>query len=223
MQVTRFKDSFSLKTAPHSPSPAGSPSSFSQITSLLCSACYLLTVHFLSSLMCFYLHFCCFRVAVIDSSRQPPALLCLSSAPRVSPPPALTQPLDPCSFALRLDGSGSPHPSSRTPPAPGSTSRQPQLSFAMALQAVRDLAAFLPQEEVPHFAHESQVHHQSSSTKQTPGRQMLSQDLLLLTQHPDCCTAPTSLCNQLLFGIRSSPAFNVMCFQFSHPPCPPAK
>lgn len=91
MQVTRFKDSFSLKRAPRSPSPSGSPSSFSQITSLLCSACYLLTVHFLSSLMCFCLHFCCFRVAVIDSSQQPPALSCLSSAPRVSPPPALTQ------------------------------------------------------------------------------------------------------------------------------------
>lgn len=129
---------------------------------------------------------------------------------------SLNYPLDPCSFALRLDGSGSPHPSSRTPPAPGSTSRQPRLSFAVALQAVRDLAAVLPQEEVPHFAHESQVHHQSSSTKQTPGRQMLSQDLLLLTQHPDCCTAPTSLCNQLLFGIRSSPAFSVSSFLILH-------
>lgn len=35
---------------------------------------YLLTVHFLPSLMCFCLPFCCFQVVVICSSQQPPAL-----------------------------------------------------------------------------------------------------------------------------------------------------
>lgn len=93
----------------------------------------------------------------------------------------------------------------------------------MALQAVWDLAAILPCEEVSNFAQEAWARHQSSSTKQTLGRQTLSQDLLLLIQHPDCHTAPTSLRNLLLSGISSSPAFNATCFQFSHPPCPPTK
>ena len=134
-------------------------------------------------------------------------------------PLSLNWPLNPRVFAAQTAWSSPalPHPHCRTLITHMQCRQTTPDEFCHGFASSQGFACHSTRERRPIILHSRLGRTiKAQAQKQTLDGQMLSQDLLLLTQRPDYYTMSTSFWKLLLSGIRSSPAFNTTCFQLSH-------